>query len=315
MWRTGLAPFRPAEVVVITDVGPDPDDVKALLVLAIAHRQGHIRLSAVVANGGGRPARRAQLARLILDRIGEPAVPVGVGSAGVAIAEQPHECDLRGYDAVDPARLLDGKALLARTLARAAPRAIAMLLISGLRDFADIVLTQPELVLRKVRTVSIQGGLVPNAAAPSGFAADTSQNNAFDLAAADVVYGFCFAHGIRMSVVSRNAVPVRAARARAYARSAARAFFPANCAVALPASHPTLLRAPSPTRGARAAAADAARALVRSAHRVGVAALPRQRAVPRPRRTVAEAVHRPAARTVRQGMVLCHLLRHRGRRV
>ncbi|KAG8470057.1 hypothetical protein KFE25_006512 [Diacronema lutheri] len=57
-----------------------------------------------------------------------------------------------------------------------------MLLISGLRDFADIVLAQPGLVLRK--------------------------NNAFDLAAADVVYGFCFAHGIRMSVVSRNAVPL-----------------------------------------------------------------------------------------------------------
>ena len=315
MWRSGAPRSRPAEFVVITDVGPDPDDAKALLVLAIAHRQGRIRLSAVIANGGGQPARRAQLARLILDRVGEPAVPVGVGSVGVATAEQPHECDLRGFDAVDAARLLDGKVLLARTLARAAPRAITMLLISGLRDFADVVLAQPEQVLRKVRIVSIQGGLVPDAASPFGFAPDTSQNNAFDLAAADVVYGFCFAHGIRMSVVSRNAVPVRAARARAYARSAARAFFPANCAVALPASHPTLLRAPSPTRGARAAAADAARALVRSAHRVGDAALPCQRAVSWPRRPVAEAVHRPAARTVRQGVVLCDLLRHRRRRI
>jgi len=246
MWRSGAPRSRPAEFVVITDVGPDPDDAKALLVLAIAHRQGRIRLSAVIANGGGQPARRAQLARLILDRVGEPAVPVGVGSVGVATAEQPHECDLRGFDAVDAARLLDGKVLLARTLARAAPRAITMLLISGLRDFADVVLAQPEQVLRKVRIVSIQGGLVPDAASPFGFAPDTSQNNAFDLAAADVVYGFCFAHGIRMSVVSRNAVPVRAARARTCARLMARAFFPTMCAAARPASHPTLWRVPSP---------------------------------------------------------------------
>jgi len=292
MWRTGFAPFRPADVVVITDVGPDPDDVKALLVLAMAHRQGHIRLSAVVANGGGRPARRAQLARLILDRIGEPAVPVGVGSAGVAIPEQPHECDLRGYDAVDPARLFEGKALLARTLARAAPRAITMLLISGLRDFADIVLAQPGLVLRKVRTVSIQGGLVPNPASPFGFAPDTSQNNAFDLAAADVVYGFCFAHGIRMSVVSRNAVPVRA---RASARPATRACFPAICAADV-SSHAVACAIAA--RGACAAATDAARALVCRAHRVGGAALPCQRAVPRPRQLVAETVQRSVARKV-----------------
>ena len=141
-------------------------------------------------------------------------MPVGIGSLGVVQAEQPHECAMRGFDAVDPSRLLDGAALLSRTLARAAPRAITMLLISGLRDFADLVIAQPALVRRKVCAVAIQGGLILDAAAPYGYAPDTSQNNAFDPAAADVVYNFSFAHGIRMSVVSRDAVPVRA-RARA----------------------------------------------------------------------------------------------------
>jgi len=213
MWRANVRAHAPAEVVVVTDPGPDRDDVKALLVLALAHRSGDIRLVAVVANGGGQPARRTRLARLLLDRVGEPTVRVGVGSAGVAVAEQPHECDLRGYDEVDSSRLLDGRALLARALARAAPRSVTVLLISGLRDFADVVLAQPELVLRKICAVTIQGGLVPDATSLFGYAPDTSQNNAFDPAAADAVYGFCFAHGIRMSVVSRNAVPVRAAHA------------------------------------------------------------------------------------------------------
>jgi len=215
-----LAKATPRQVIVITDPGPDPDDVKALLVLAMAHRHAHIHLAAVIANGGGRPARRAQLARLLLDRIGQASVPVGIGSLGVTLPEQPHECSVRGFDAVDPARLLDGKALLARTLARAPPKGVTMLLISGLRDFADMVATQPELVLRKVSAVAIQGGLVPDAASPFGFVPDTSQNNAFDPEAAEAVYAFCFEHGIRMSVVSRNAVPVRWRRALRNARSA-----------------------------------------------------------------------------------------------
>jgi len=230
MWRSPDTSRR-LDVAVVTDAGPDPDDVKALLVLAMAHRSGRIRLAAVVANGGGQPGLRAQLMRLLLNRIGELGVPVGVGSLGVALAEQPHECALRGFAAVDPSRLLDGPALLLRTRVRAAPRSVAVLLISGLRDFADVVLAQPGLVQRKVRAVAIQGGLVPDAAAPFGFAPDTSQNNAFDpAAAAAVVYNFCFAQGIRMSFVSRDAVPVRCTRA---ARSCARAR-----GACLPPSHP-----------------------------------------------------------------------------
>lgn len=176
-------------IVCITDPGPDPDDVKAILCLAMAHKRRQISLAALIANGGGQPARRAQLARLILDRLGEPTVPVGIGSAGVTVAEQPHECSMRGFEQVDKSRLLDGKALLARTFASEPPGSISMLLISGLRDFADF-LTEPasrELVLRKVSHVAIQGGLVADPSAQYGFKPDTSQNNSFDTDAADIV--------------------------------------------------------------------------------------------------------------------------------
>lgn len=277
---------RGATVICITDPGPDPDDAKALLLLAMAHKHAHINLAAVIANGGGRPARRAQLARLILDRVGEPAVPVGIGSAGIPIPEQPYECAMRGYDAVSLARLLDGKALLARTLSRASTRSLTMLLISGLRDFADFVTSQPGLVLRKVRTVTIQGGLISNAASPFGYVPDTSQNNAYDPAAAELVYNFCFTHGIRMNVVSRDAVPVRL-----------RCGF--TCAGFASCGHPSPNAARSLLLVATfTATTHAARALVCRAHRVRAAALPRQRAIPRARRLVAKTVRRPATRAL-----------------
>jgi len=250
------AQVRP-KVVVITDPGPDPNDVKALLVLAMAHAHAQIELAAVVANGGAHPARRAQLARLILDRVGESAVPVGVGSAGTFVPEQPHECAMRGFGAVDRARLLDGQALLARTLRRATRSSVTMLLISGLRDFADLVAAQPDLVLRKVRAVTIQAGLVPDAASPYGYAPDTSQNNAFDVQAAAAVFAFCFSRGLRMIVVSRHAVPVRRARA------APRALPRAPCRVRLhPPSTIHRERPSSSSSRARAASPNAARALV-----------------------------------------------------
>jgi hypothetical protein len=50
--------------------GPDPDDVKALLIAAILHNQGHVWLRAVVCNGGSSARDRARLARCVLDHVG-----------------------------------------------------------------------------------------------------------------------------------------------------------------------------------------------------------------------------------------------------
>jgi hypothetical protein len=49
-------------LVVITDVGPDPDDAKALLVAATFHHQRAVRLLGVVANGGHQAVERGVLA-------------------------------------------------------------------------------------------------------------------------------------------------------------------------------------------------------------------------------------------------------------
>jgi hypothetical protein len=194
--------------VLVTDPGPDPDDIKALLVAAMLHLHARIDLRAVICNGGGQPRERAALARCVLDHLGAAGVPVGVGSHGVPSTPQAHEFAIANYSAVKPSRLLEGRQLLIRVLQHARPKSLRVVLISSLADFADAVATHPALVLAKVHTVAVQGGLERDPSSPSGWRADSSVNNLFDLAAADAVYAFCFAHNIRLTVVSRHAVPL-----------------------------------------------------------------------------------------------------------
>jgi len=135
------------------------DDIKALLIAGVLHRQGCVELHAVVANGGAQAARRAQLARAVLDHIGADAVPVGIGTDGKPGLPQPHEFSLLGFDSVDTSRLVDGAELLLRVLRSAARRSLTIVCISSLRDLADIIAAEPQLVADKVCEVAIQGGV------------------------------------------------------------------------------------------------------------------------------------------------------------
>lgn len=207
-----------SSLVVITDVGPDPDDTKALLIAAVFHAEGRLKLRAVIANGGGQAVERAALALALLDHL-RVDVPVGVGSAGEPYEPSGHEYALAGVcvDAARP-RLRDGRALLARTLEDAADNELTVVCISSLRDFADACRDSPELVLRKVRQLSVMGGLRADTRAAGGWAADDAVNNRFDLAAADAVYAFCFKRGLPLLLTSRHAVPMLAMQlARSFA--------------------------------------------------------------------------------------------------
>jgi hypothetical protein len=208
----GRLKHEPMPVLIVSDPGPDPDDVKTLLVAATLHRRRRIRLLGVVCNGGGQPAARARLGRCVLDHAGVPDVPVGIGSHGVPYATQPHEYDIEGYADVGEGALRGGHELLVGALRSAPARSVRVVLISSLRDFADVCISDPALVRAKVHTVSIQGGLerdeADSAAGGPGWRQDSSVNLQFDTEAAETVYRFCFAEGIRMSVVSRHAVPL-----------------------------------------------------------------------------------------------------------
>ena len=100
------------------------------------------------------------------------------------------------------------EALLLATLEEAAPKSLTFVLISSLRDVSDVLESHAQLFVDKVASVSIMGGLQPDADAPFGWAPDSSVNNLFDRAAAAAVHAFCFEHRIPMTVVSRHAVPM-----------------------------------------------------------------------------------------------------------
>jgi hypothetical protein len=204
-WPRRRAP-RP-NVILITDPGPDPDDVKALLVAAMQHARGHICLRAVVCNGGMQAVARARLARCLLDHVGVFDVPVGHGSEGGEYVSQPHEYSIDGYDAVDVRSLFPGCALLVRALRGCRRQTVSLVCISSLRDAAELCLHHTALVLAKVKEVAVQGGLERDPAT-GAWRPDSSVNNEFDQEAAAAVYGFCLARGLPLSVVSRNAVPL-----------------------------------------------------------------------------------------------------------
>jgi len=194
-------------LLVITDPGPDPDDVKALLISSVLHSKRQLRVRGIVANGGEDPRERAALAKCILDHVGVHDIPIGVGKAGSAAGPpHAHERAIEGFVETRRADLEDGAALIMRILHAAPDKSLTVLCISSLRDFADAIAAEPELVVAKVRTVAIQGGLQYDDMA-TRWQPDTSVNNEFDREAANAVYSFCFDRGLPMRIVSRNAVP------------------------------------------------------------------------------------------------------------
>ena len=126
----------------------------------------------------------------------------------------PHEYDLQGYGTVDEGRLLVGSDLLIAVLQKSSHHSLRVVLISSLRDFADVIASHADLVLSKVHTVAVQAGLQRAEDGVAGWEPDTSVNAMFDLDAARAVFNFCFTRGVRMTVSSRNAVPMLPVSAR-----------------------------------------------------------------------------------------------------
>mmetsp|Transcript_1839 Transcript_1839/g.4600 ORF Transcript_1839/g.4600 Transcript_1839/m.4600 type:complete len:996 (-) Transcript_1839:291-3278(-) len=208
------------QIVISTDPGPDPDDIKTILILAMLHKQSAVSLRAVICSGGQQPEKRAALGKCLLNHLGESNVPVGIGSRGKEYSAQPHEYLLEGHGQVrEDADLVEGHALLMQILREARPKSLTMVCVASLRDFADAMLADPDLFVAKVAVVAIQGGLERDDE-DSPWRPDTSVNNMFDIEGAAHVYQFCFERGVPMTVTSRLAVPLLPMQlARSFAES------------------------------------------------------------------------------------------------
>ena len=126
VWRWFNAPATQLNVVLLTDPGPDPDDVKVLVMAAMFHRAGKASIKAVIANGGGEAENRATLAKAVLNAVNAKDIPVGVGSEGLDKKPGPYEYSLAGFEEVDRSELHDGHELLVQTLREASPRSITI---------------------------------------------------------------------------------------------------------------------------------------------------------------------------------------------
>jgi len=179
--------------VIVCDPGPDPDDVKVVLIAAHLHKQGVIKVRGIVCNGGGtgEPIKRAALAAAVWSHTGAAAVPIGVGSAGKDYTANPHEYRLAGYDetlcrarkslaecdkpdnnssvGLSVCTFEHGASLLQRVVREVDQEDSKLLLQiqAGMTDVADLMRCDPHRVARVVSKCSIMGGLTRTTTSPS----------------------------------------------------------------------------------------------------------------------------------------------------
>lgn len=198
-----------ATVLVTMDPGQDLDDEMLIVLLSALRRSANVRCVGVVATLA--PAiMRAQLARGTLDELGMREVPVAAGTDGGAsgrtefegldylrpprsahLYSAPHCCTSYLYLVKAPPLHrtsilhrcgLDGEQLMSEVLTAADERSLTIVVVSSLKDVAELLKREETLFVRKVKEVVIQGGVNPFDEAQPGalLEPDTAHNNEFD---------------------------------------------------------------------------------------------------------------------------------------
>ena len=101
-------------------------------------------------------------------------------------------------------QLQPGRQVLHAILAAAAPKSVSLLLISSLKDVALFLRDNQDLFVRKVKEVSVMGGVKPFDATSEGklLEPDSAHNNEFDAEAAAFFYRRCQELGVRLVTVT-----------------------------------------------------------------------------------------------------------------
>jgi inosine-uridine nucleoside N-ribohydrolase len=207
--------------LVIGDFGKDLDDEDTLVLqdgerrhrmflnTRGSRRQDLFDLKAVVANLAP-PLKRAMLAKGTLNQLGQPNVPVGIGT----------DCnnDPKGHDAefenipylASEVDLEHGGTLLVKTLEAAVDGSVTLVLISGLTDVANLMREHPDLVTRKLRCAAIMGGVKQEndkvqLDSEGYMVPDTAANNNFDMPAAIYAYRRLQELAIPLIILTREA--------------------------------------------------------------------------------------------------------------
>ena len=214
--------------VIVGDFGKDLDDEDTVLLATGEERhrrqtmlqffntagsrtQDLFELRSVVANLAP-PIKRAQLAKGTLKLLGQPKVPVGIGTdCKNSPNGHDHEFAKVTYMA-DVSELEDGRELLVRTFKEAEDASLTLVLISGMTDIAAILREHGDLVKAKVESVAIMGGVEVEKGTNNvvidkdGFMVpDSAANNKFDMDSAIYTYRRIQELGIKMVILTRAA--------------------------------------------------------------------------------------------------------------
>lgn len=191
----------PISLVIITDPGKDLDDEMALIMLSALWKLGMVDPRCVVTNLHP-AAERATLARGTLDVLGLQHVPVGCGTDGGDRSSPP--MNLPSYAPTPSQPFPSGAELLDSVLQAAEDHSLTLLLISSLRDAADLLQANEPLFVLKVNRVVVMGGVEPEMC-DGELRPDQAHNNEFDPAAAAFFYKRVQGLGIQIVTVTRRA--------------------------------------------------------------------------------------------------------------
>lgn len=203
-------------IVVITDLAKDYDDLAAMVVLKELHRLGLVNLFGFVANLT--PAtKRAMYGRGALDSLGLKDIPIAIGTNGIgspppgqtspsdAAKEHDYEFTASFYTQIaeNPPAMRRGNEFLKRVCedAQHSGKKITFLLLSSLQDVSEFSSANPELFKAVVKNVILQGGYTAKPLKPS----DKAVNNRFHWPAAEYFHSLLAKEEIQSAVYTKHA--------------------------------------------------------------------------------------------------------------
>jgi hypothetical protein len=178
------------------EYGTDPDEALSVILACQLARMGYLDLLAFIGNHA-HALQRAQAAKYVLNRLGLPHIPVGMGEEGFGATSQEFEAD--ALFLAPATQLHHGRPLLRWTLEHSDDNSVVFVENSGFTDTVWAFMDNPRLFLRKVRRVVIMGGLEMDGNDPKfsneGFLIPSlgrngAANNCFDPGATLHMYDF-----------------------------------------------------------------------------------------------------------------------------
>ena len=191
-------------IIVVTDIGRDVDDEYCLVLLSALKRMHLLNPIAVITTLAPEE-KRAHLARGVLDSLGMPGVPVGVGTAGGVVEGVELEVYPADYARPCSCVVKDGIQLMVEGLRASPDKSVQLLVIAAFTDVATLMQKHEELFLQKVKELVVMGGLKPFDDASEFVEPDTAYNNNCDMEAASYVYQRCQELRIPTLTISRYA--------------------------------------------------------------------------------------------------------------